>query len=63
MQVTLLGTGNPLPDPNRAGAATLVRAGALTVLFDAGRGVLMLGCLVLMPPSIGRQSAAGQRGS
>ena len=41
MQVTLLGTGNPLPDPNRAGAATLVRAGNLTLLFDAGRGVLM----------------------
>ena len=27
IEVVLLGTGNPLPDPNRAGAATLVRAG------------------------------------
>jgi ribonuclease Z len=39
--VTLLGTGSPLPDPNRAGPATLVRAGEATVLVDAGRGVLM----------------------
>ncbi len=38
--VTLLGTGNPIPDPNRAGPATLVRAGELHLLFDAGRGVL-----------------------
>jgi ribonuclease Z len=41
IEVVLLGTGNPLPDPNRAGAATLVRAGGLTLLFDAGRGVNM----------------------
>ena len=41
MQVTLLGTGSPLPDPNRAGPSTLVRAGDATVLVDAGRGVLM----------------------
>ena len=41
IEVVLLGTGNPLPDPNRAGAATLVRAGGLTLLFDAGRGVCM----------------------
>ena len=40
IEVTLLGTGNPLPDPQRAGAATLVRAGAVTLLCDAGRGVL-----------------------
>jgi ribonuclease Z len=37
----LLGTGNPLPDGDRAGAATLVRAGGRTLLFDAGRGVCM----------------------
>lgn len=37
----LLGTGSPLPDPNRAGPATLVRAGDVSLLFDAGRGVLM----------------------
>jgi ribonuclease Z len=41
IQVTLLGTGNPLPDPSRAGAATLVRAGDRTFLFDAGRAVCM----------------------
>ncbi len=40
MEVVLLGTGNPLPDPHRAGPATLVRAGAMTLLVDAGRGVL-----------------------
>jgi ribonuclease Z len=40
MQVTLLGTGNPIPDPNRAGPSTLVRAGQTNLLFDAGRGVL-----------------------
>ena len=37
IEVVLLGTGNPLPDPSRAGAATLVRAGGRTFLFDAGR--------------------------
>src|SRR4029078_11031354 len=41
IEVVLLGTGNPLPDRDRAGAATLVRAGALTLLVDAGRGVCM----------------------
>jgi len=41
IEVTLLGTGNPLPDPARAGAATLVRAGGQTLLFDAGRAVCM----------------------
>lgn len=41
MKVTLLGTGSPLPDPNRAGAATLVRSAGATVLVDCGRGVLM----------------------
>jgi ribonuclease Z len=40
MQIVLLGTGNPMPDPNRAGPATLVRAGAATFLVDCGRGVL-----------------------
>ncbi|HRW39268.1 MAG TPA: ribonuclease Z, partial [Aquihabitans sp.] len=27
IEITLLGTGSPLPDPNRAGPSTLVRAG------------------------------------
>ncbi len=41
MEVVLLGTGNPLPDPARAGAASLVRADGTTVLVDAGRAVCM----------------------
>lgn len=41
IEVTLLGTGSPLPDPHRAGPASLVRAGDLTFLVDAGRGVVM----------------------
>jgi ribonuclease Z len=41
MQIVLLGTGSPLPDPERAGPATLVRAAGRDLLFDAGRGVLM----------------------
>jgi ribonuclease Z len=41
MDLVLLGTGWPLPDPDRAGPATLVRAGGMHLLFDAGRGVLM----------------------
>jgi len=41
IEVVLLGTGNPLPDRDRAGAATLVRAGGRTILFDAGRAVCM----------------------
>jgi len=41
IEVTLLGTGSPLPDPHRAGPATLVRAGSANLLVDAGRGVLM----------------------
>lgn len=39
--MVFLGTGSPLPDPNRAGPATLVRAGTATFLVDCGRGVLM----------------------
>jgi ribonuclease Z len=41
IDVTLLGTGNPLPDRDRAGAATLVRAAGRTILVDAGRAVCM----------------------
>lgn len=53
MEITLLGTGNPLPDPNRAGAATLVRAGGLTLLVDAGRGVTMrLAAAGAFPPQL-----------
>jgi len=41
IEVTLLGTGSPIVDPNRAGPSTLVRAGDQTFLVDCGRGVLM----------------------
>lgn len=41
LTVTLLGTGSPIPDPNRAGPATLISAGDDHYLVDAGRGVLM----------------------
>ena len=41
VSVTLLGTGSPLPHPDRAGPATLVRAGDATLLVDCGRGVVM----------------------
>ncbi|QXC61157.1 ribonuclease Z [Aquihabitans sp. G128] len=39
IEVTLLGTGSPLPSPDRAGPSTLVRAGSNLFLFDAGRAV------------------------
>jgi len=41
MQVIILGSGSPLPDPQRAGPSTLVRTSAGDLVFDCGRGVLM----------------------
>jgi ribonuclease Z len=41
IDVVLLGTGSPIPDPNRAGPSTLVTAAGEHYLVDAGRGVLM----------------------
>ncbi|HEY5250190.1 MAG TPA: MBL fold metallo-hydrolase [Acidimicrobiales bacterium] len=41
MQVIILGSGSPLPDPGRAGPSTLVRTTVGDLLFDCGRGVLM----------------------
>lgn len=40
IEITLLGTGSPIPDPNRAGPSTLVRADGQVFLVDCGRGVL-----------------------
>jgi ribonuclease Z len=37
-RVTLLGTGVPIPRPDRYGPATLIQAGDQTILVDAGRG-------------------------
>jgi len=41
IEITLLGTGSPMVDPNRAGPSTLVTAGGEVFLVDCGRGVLM----------------------
>ena len=38
-RIYLLGTGGPVPRIDRFGPATLVEAGGLRLLFDAGRGV------------------------
>jgi ribonuclease Z len=39
--VTLLGTGTPIPRPDRFGPSTLVEAGDRKLLIDAGRGATM----------------------
>lgn len=41
MRITTLGTGSPMPDPDRAGPATLVQAAGASLLVDCGRGALM----------------------
>ncbi len=41
MDIVLTGTGSPLPDANRAGPSTLVKAGDTHILVDAGRGTVM----------------------
>ena len=40
MAVVLLGTGTPIPNPDRACASTLVIAGDKAFIFDTGRGFL-----------------------
>ncbi len=53
MDVVTLGTGSPIPDANRAGAATLVRAAGKALLVDAGRGVVMrLAAAGVFPPML-----------
>jgi ribonuclease Z len=53
MDVILLGTGSPLPSADRAGPASLVKAGGSNLLIDAGRGVVMrLAGAGVMPPAI-----------
>ena len=50
-EIVLLGTGSPLPDPNRAGPSTLIRGGISNVLCEAGRGVVMrLAAVGVIPP-------------
>jgi ribonuclease Z len=41
MDIVLTGTGSPLPDANRAGPSTLIKANDTHILVDAGRGVVM----------------------
>ena len=41
MQVVLLGTGMPAPDPDRAGPSAVVLFGEKVFVIDAGRGVVM----------------------
>lgn len=40
LTITLLGTGNPIPDALRAGPSTLVTGTGTAVLVDCGRGVV-----------------------
>jgi ribonuclease Z len=50
IEVVLIGTGSPLPNPDRAGPATLVRTGDATLLVDCGRGtVLRLAAAGVLP--------------
>jgi ribonuclease Z len=41
IEITLLGTGSPIPNPERAGPATLVTTADARLLVDAGRGVVL----------------------
>jgi ribonuclease Z len=53
MEITLLGTGSPIPDPLRAGPATLVRSAGSALLVDCGRGVLLrLSAAGVLPPML-----------
>ncbi|MBJ7509217.1 MAG: MBL fold metallo-hydrolase, partial [Ilumatobacteraceae bacterium] len=41
MKVTLLGTGSPIPDANRAGPCSLVQAAGQNIMIDCGRAAIM----------------------
>jgi ribonuclease Z len=51
IEVVLLGTGSPIPDPMRAGPSTLVEAGGHRFLVDCGRGVLLRTAAVGVGPN------------
>src|SRR2546423_15475796 len=46
-RVVLLGTGTPVPDPDRSGPATAIVVGENAYLVDLGQG----SCVALRPPS------------
>ena len=48
-RVTLLGTGAPIPRPDRFGPSTLVEAGDQKFLIDAGRGATIRLCKIGVP--------------
>jgi len=51
LEIVLTGTGSPIPNANRAGPSTLVKAGDTHVLVDCGRGVVMrMAAAGSMPP-------------
>src|SRR5271166_2769685 len=50
MQVVILGSGSPIPVPDRAGPSTLVRTSVGDLLVDAGRGVSMRAAGALSGP-------------
>ena len=53
MEAIILGSGSPLPHPERAGPSILIRSGSLNFLFDCGRGVLIRAAAVpLLPVSL-----------
>lgn len=49
-QIVMLGTGTPIPDPERSGPATAIIVDSVAYLFDAGAGVVR------------KAAAAGMRG-
>ncbi len=50
LTITLLGTGSPMPDPHRAGPATLISGGGEHYLVDTGRAVTMRLAAAGVPP-------------
>ena len=48
--VITLGTGTPVPNPERSGPATAVVIGRRVFLFDAGAGVMRRAAAAGLPP-------------